>query len=79
MILALAGGVGSAKLATGLRILKPDQLMIVVNTGDDFRRMGLHISPDLDTVMYNLAGLNNKETGWGLAARLGDSWRPSSG
>ncbi|MBX3513366.1 MAG: 2-phospho-L-lactate transferase [Xanthobacteraceae bacterium] len=73
MILALAGGVGGAKLANGLaQVLKPDQLMIVVNTGDDFRRMGLHISPDLDTVMYNLAGLNNKETGWGLAA---ETWR----
>ncbi|MBI2975983.1 MAG: 2-phospho-L-lactate transferase [Chloroflexi bacterium] len=71
-ILAFAGGVGGAKLALGLaRSLPPDQLTIVVNTGDDFEHLGWHISPDLDTVMYTLAGLSNPETGWGLA---GESW-----
>lgn len=67
-VLALAGGVGGAKLALGLaRILPPDKLTIVVNTGDDESFYGLHVSPDLDTVMYTLAGLSNTDTGWGLA------------
>ena len=67
-ILALAGGTGGAKLALGLaRSLAPDRLAIVVNTGDDECFYGLHVSPDLDTVMYTLAGLANPETGWGLA------------
>ena len=67
-VLALAGGVGGAKLALGLaRILPPDKLAIVVNTGDDESFYGLHVSPDLDTVMYTLAGLSNTDTGWGLA------------
>src|SRR5919106_4754068 len=66
--LALAGGTGGAKLALGLaRSLAPDGLTIVVNTGDDECFHGLHVSPDLDTVMYTLAGLANPETGWGLA------------
>jgi LPPG:FO 2-phospho-L-lactate transferase len=70
--LAFAGGVGGAKLALGLaRLLPPGQLTVAVNTGDDFEHLGLHISPDLDTVMYTLAGLSNPETGWGLA---GESW-----
>jgi LPPG:FO 2-phospho-L-lactate transferase len=68
MILALAGGVGGAKLADGLyRSLAPDALTIVVNTGDDFELYGLRISPDADTVLYTLAGLANPETGWGIA------------
>ncbi|MGH2515662.1 MAG: 2-phospho-L-lactate transferase CofD family protein, partial [Ktedonobacterales bacterium] len=68
MILALAGGVGGAKLAAGLYAsLAPDQLAIVVNTGDDFDLYGLRISPDADTVLYTLAGLANAETGWGVA------------
>jgi LPPG:FO 2-phospho-L-lactate transferase len=72
VILALAGGVGGAKLAHGLtRILPPDELLIAVNTGDDFEHLGLHISPDLDSVMYKLAGLNDTERGWGLA---GETW-----
>jgi len=72
MILALAGGVGGARLASGLaQVLAPDALVIAVNTGDDFRHLGLHISPDLDSVMYRLAGLNDPERGWGLA---GESW-----
>jgi LPPG:FO 2-phospho-L-lactate transferase len=72
VIVALAGGVGGAKLASGLAaVLPPDELLIVVNTGDDFEHFGLHISPDLDTVMYTLAGRANSELGWGLA---GETW-----
>ena len=68
-VLALCGGVGGAKLALGLsKILKPEALLTVVNTGDDFRHLGLHISPDLDTVMYTLAGAADPERGWGLAS-----------
>ena len=68
LVLALAGGVGGAKLAMGLsRILPPERLTVVVNTGDDEQFHGLHVSPDLDTVMYTLAGLSNPDTGWGLA------------
>ena len=71
-ILALCGGVGGAKLALGLsRLLQPAELLTVVNTGDDFRHLGLHISPDLDTVMYTLAGVADPERGWGLA---GETW-----
>jgi LPPG:FO 2-phospho-L-lactate transferase len=72
-IVALAGGVGGAKLADGLyQILPPERLTVIVNTGDDFEHLGLHISPDLDTVMYTLAGLANPVTGWGVQ---GDSWQ----
>jgi LPPG:FO 2-phospho-L-lactate transferase len=68
MIVALAGGVGGAKLADGLyRPVAPDELTIIVNTGDDFDLYGLRISPDADTVLYTLAGLANPETGWGIA------------
>ena len=64
----MAGGVGGAKLALGLaRLLPPGRLVIVVNTGDDESFHGLHVSPDVDTMMYTLAGLANPETGWGLA------------
>ncbi len=67
-VLALAGGVGGAKLALGLsRVLPPEQLVICVNTGDDDCFHGLHVSPDLDTVMYTLAGLSEPTGGWGLA------------
>ena len=70
---ALCGGVGGAKLALGLsHILNPDDLSLIVNTGDDFTHLGLHISPDLDTVMYTLAGLSNAEQGWG---RAGETWQ----
>ena len=73
MIVSLAGGVGGARLAVGLAaVLKPAQLSVVVNTGDDFEHLGLHVSPDLDTVMYTLAGVNNPETGWG---RRDESWQ----
>lgn len=65
--LALAGGVGGAKLVVGLaNCLAPDELVVAVNTGDDEEFHGLHVSPDLDTMMYTLSGLSNPETGWGL-------------
>lgn len=67
MIVALAGGVGGAKLAQGLYgAVAPDALAVVVNTADDFDHLGLRICPDLDTVMYTLAGLANPVTGWGV-------------
>jgi len=69
----LAGGVGGAKLADGLaQLAPPANLTVIVNTGDDFEHLGLTICPDLDTVMYTLAGAANPETGWG---RAGESWR----
>lgn len=72
-ILALSGGVGGAKLALGLsRVLTPDALIIVANTADDFEHLGLYIAPDLDTVMYTLAGISDPVRGWGLEA---ESWR----
>jgi LPPG:FO 2-phospho-L-lactate transferase len=65
-VLALSGGVGGAKLALGLaRVLPPGALTVVANTGDDFEHLGLHISPDIDTLIYTLAGVQNRETGWG--------------
>jgi LPPG:FO 2-phospho-L-lactate transferase len=71
-IVALAGGVGGAKLAHGLtQILAPEDLTVIVNTGDDFEHLGMYICPDLDTVCYTLAGLANPETGWG---RIDESW-----
>ena len=67
-LLALTGGVGGAKLALGLsKLLGPDELTFVVNTGDDFEHLGFHISPDVDTLTYTLAGAANPETGWGRA------------
>lgn len=67
-VVALAGGVGGAKLAQGLaQALSPGDLTVIVNTADDFEHFGLHISPDLDTVCYTLAGIGNPESGWGLA------------
>ena len=85
--LALSGGVGGAKLALGLvhALDDPQGLMIAANTGDDFEHLGLSICPDIDTLMYTLAGLNNPETGWGragetdtfmtaLAALGGETW-----
>ena len=68
----LAGGVGGAKLAHGLQaVLEPGELSVIVNTGDDLDVFGLRVSPDLDTVLYTLAGLANPDTGWGVA---GDTW-----
>ncbi|HTV89327.1 MAG TPA: 2-phospho-L-lactate transferase [Stellaceae bacterium] len=71
-VLALSGGVGGAKLALGLyRILPPDTLTVVANTGDDFAHLGFAISPDLDTLLYTLSGNDNLELGWG---RRGETW-----
>jgi LPPG:FO 2-phospho-L-lactate transferase len=68
VIVALAGGVGGAKMAQGLQAaLPPGDLTVVVNTADDFELYGLHISPDLDTVMYTLAGVADPVNGWGVA------------
>lgn len=65
-VVALAGGVGGAKLVEGLaHLLPPDEFSVIVNTGDDFEYLSLKISPDLDTVCYTLAGLANNKTGWG--------------
>ncbi len=72
LVVALSGGVGGAKLALGLsRILAPDELLVVANTGDDFEHLGLSISPDIDTLTYVLAGLDNPVTGWG---RRDETW-----
>ncbi len=69
--LALCGGIGGAKLALGLSHQLKNRLTVAVNTGDDFQHFGLYISPDIDTVIYTLAGKNNKELGWGLE---NESW-----
>jgi LPPG:FO 2-phospho-L-lactate transferase len=72
-VVALCGGVGGAKLAHGLALaLPPEELSIIVNTGDDFQHLGLSIAPDLDSVMYALAGLSDPVRGWG---RRDESWR----
>jgi len=72
-VVTLAGGVGAAKLLTGLiRAHPPEDLLAVVNTADDTVLHGLHVSPDLDTVVYTLAGAVNPDTGWGLA---GETWQ----
>ncbi len=71
-VLALSGGIGGAKLALGLyRTLPPGALIVVANTGDDFEHLGLSVSPDLDTLLYTLAGIDNPETGWG---RRDETW-----
>ena len=71
-VVELSGGIGGAKLALGLyRILPPGALTVVANTGDDFEHLGLSISPDIDTLLYTLAGLDNPELGWG---RRDESW-----
>ena len=71
-VLALVGGVGGGKFARGLAaVLPPDELAIVVNTADDFVHLGLHISPDVDSVLYALSDRNDPERGWGLA---GETW-----
>jgi len=73
LITVLAGGVGAARLLAGLvQVVPPSEVTAVVNTGDDVVMHGLHISPDLDTVTYTLAGADNPETGWGLA---GETWQ----
>jgi LPPG:FO 2-phospho-L-lactate transferase len=68
---ALSGGVGGAKLALGLERLVGANLTVIVNTGDDFEHLGMHVSPDIDTVVYTLGGLSDTERGWG---RAGESW-----
>jgi LPPG:FO 2-phospho-L-lactate transferase len=68
MIVALAGGVGAARFLDGLtRVSPPEELFVIGNTGDDLEVHGLCVSPDIDTVMYTLAGLGDIERGWGLA------------
>jgi len=71
-VLALSGGIGGAKLALGLsRVMPPEQLIVIANTGDDFEHLGLSISPDLDTLMYTLADMSDPERGWG---RREETW-----
>ena len=71
-VIALSGGIGGAKLALGLaQVLPPAELLVVANTGDDFEHLGLCISPDIDTLTYTLAGLDNETQGWG---RRDESW-----
>jgi LPPG:FO 2-phospho-L-lactate transferase len=68
----LAGGTGGAKMAHGFQqVLEPGELTVIVNVADDAEIYGLHVSPDVDTVLYTLAGLANAQTGWGVA---GDTW-----
>ncbi len=72
-VAVLAGGVGGARMADGFaRVMPPEDLAVIVNTGDDFEWHGLLVCPDLDTVMYTLAGIANPQTGWGI---VGDTWR----
>jgi LPPG:FO 2-phospho-L-lactate transferase len=72
-VVVLSGGVGGAKLASGLHdVLAPGELTVVGNVGDDLEVLGLHVSPDLDSLLYGLAGMNDGERGWG---RSGETWR----
>jgi len=72
VLVTLCGGVGAARMLSGLvRVVPPEEITAIVNVGDDMVLHGLHISPDLDTVTYTLAGLDNRETGWGVA---GETW-----
>jgi len=71
-VVCLSGGVGGAKLARGLHDVLGSDLTVVGNVGDDLEVLGLHVSPDLDSVLYALAGLNDEERGWG---RAGETWR----
>jgi LPPG:FO 2-phospho-L-lactate transferase len=72
LVVALSGGIGGAKLVLGLsRVMAPADLVVVANTGDDFEHLGLAISPDLDTVMYVLAGVDDQQRGWG---RRDETW-----
>jgi LPPG:FO 2-phospho-L-lactate transferase len=71
-VLALSGGIGGAKLALGLyRVLPPEMLTVIANTGDDFEHLGLSISPDIDTLLYTLGGIDNPQFGWG---RKDETW-----
>ena len=72
-VVCLSGGVGGAKLVAGLHdVLGPGELTVIGNVGDDLEVLGLHVSPDLDSVLYGLAGLNDTERGWG---RAGETWQ----
>jgi LPPG:FO 2-phospho-L-lactate transferase len=72
LVLALSGGVGGAKLVLGLsKVVPPGRLVVIANIGDDFEHLGLHVSPDVDTLLYTLAELDNPETGWG---RRNETW-----
>ena len=72
MLVTLCGGVGAARMLSGLvRVVPPHSITAIVNVGDDTVLHGLHISPDLDTITYTLAGMDNRETGWGV---VGESW-----
>src|SRR6516165_140331 len=72
LVVAVSGGIGGAKLALGLsRIVPGDNLLVIANVGDDFEHLGLHVSPDVDTLMYTLAGLDNTKLGWG---RKDETW-----
>ena len=72
VLVTLCGGVGAARMLSGLvRVVPPSSITAIVNIGDDTILHGLHISPDLDTITYTLAGMDNRETGWGVA---GESW-----
>ena len=76
MIAALAGGVGAARLLRGLiRVVDPSTLRVIANTGDDTIFHGLHVSPDIDTVVYTTSGAIDAERGWGLG---GESWTTMS-
>lgn len=73
LVIALSGGIGGAKLALGLdRLLPPQELLLVANTGDDFDHLGFHICPDIDTLIYTLGGVSNTEVGWGRADETWD-------
>ena len=72
-VVLLSGGVGGARFARGLAdVLQPGELTVIGNVGDDVEVLGLHVSPDLDSILYTLAGLNDEERGWG---RAGETWR----
>ena len=72
-VVCLSGGVGGAKLARGLYdVLAPGELTVIGNVGDDVEVLGVHVSPDLDSILYALAGLNDEDRGWG---RAGETWR----
>jgi LPPG:FO 2-phospho-L-lactate transferase len=72
VLVALCGGVGAARMLSGLvQVVPPSDITAIVNVGDDMVLHGLHISPDLDTVTYTLAGMDNRDTGWGVA---GETW-----
>ena len=75
-VMILSGGVGGAKLALGMhRILPPEELTVVVNTGDDFDHLGLRICPDIDTTLYTLGNIANNELGWKTKLTLDDAMR----